>query len=70
MITREQLRAARALLKIDVRTLGASAGVTANTISRYENGKDAMNETLARLRQALESLGVEFLDDNGVRLKK
>jgi len=74
MITREQLRMARAALNWSVRDLAARSGVAANTISRYENGTDAYNETLMKLKKALESGGVMFIDANGdgpgVRLKK
>lgn len=74
MITREQLRMARGALKITVRDLEKMSGVTANTISRYENGSDALGETLMKLRKALEDAGIEFLPENGggpgVRLKK
>jgi transcriptional regulator with XRE-family HTH domain len=74
MITREQLKMARAALGWGVRDLAKKAGVAATTISRYENGSDAYGETLTRLRRALESGGVIFIDGNGdgpgVRLKK
>lgn len=74
MITREQLKMARAALGWGVRDLAKKAGVAATTISRYENGSDAYGETLSRLRRALESGGVIFIDGNGdgpgVRLKK
>ena len=73
MITREQVRMARAALGWGVRDLAARAGVTANTVSRYENGADALGETLLRIRRALEAGGVIFIDENGggpgVRLK-
>ena len=75
MITREQLRMARAALKLTVRQLAALSGVTANTISRYENGSDALGDTLDKLRKTLEKAGVVFLAEDahggpGVRLKK
>jgi hypothetical protein len=46
---------------------GASrkAGLTANTVTRIENGADAKQSTMDRLQQALESAGVEFIDENG-----
>lgn len=69
MITREQLKMARAGLSLGVRELADQAGVTANTISRYENGADAMGSTLEKLKKTLESAGIEFLPDNGVRLR-
>ena len=54
MVTREQVRMARAALGWSVRELAAKAGLTANTVSRYENGADALGETLAKIRRALE----------------
>ena len=56
---------ARAALGWSVRELAAKAGVTANTVSRYENGADALGETLAKIRRALEEGGVAFLDEDG-----
>ena len=75
MITREQVKMARAALGWSVQALAAKAGVAGNTVSRYENGTDAYGETLAKLQRALEAGGVDFIDDDeeggpGVRLKK
>lgn len=74
MITREQLRMARAALNWTVRDLAAEADVAANTVSRFENGTDAYGETLLKLRRALEAGGVIFIDEDdegpGVRLRK
>jgi len=64
---------ARVALGWGVRELAAKAGVSANTVSRYENGADALGETLYRIQRALEEAGVVFIDRNGggpgVRLK-
>ncbi|QKC93097.1 XRE family transcriptional regulator [Mesorhizobium sp. NZP2234] len=64
---------ARAALGWGVRDLAEKAGVTANTVTRIENGSDAKQSTVAALRAALESAGVEFIPENGggagVRLK-
>lgn len=69
-----QLRMARAAVRWGVRELAEKAGVTANTVTRIENGADAKQSTINRLRQALEAAGVEFIDENGsgpgVRLRK
>jgi len=73
MITRIQVKMARVALGWGVRELAAKAGVSANTVSRYENGADALGETLYRIQRALEEAGVVFIDRNGggpgVRLK-
>jgi hypothetical protein len=48
------------------------AGITANTVTRIENGSDAKQSTIEAIRRALESAGVEFTngDAPGVRLRK
>jgi transcriptional regulator with XRE-family HTH domain len=69
-----QLRMARTAVGWGVRELAKKAGVTANTVSRIENGADAKQSTIDRLRQSLEAAGIEFIDENGggpgVRLRK
>lgn len=74
MITKEQLRMARAALGWGVRDLAERAGVTPNTISRIENGADALGSTSQKIQGALEAAGVIFIAENGegpgVRLKK
>jgi transcriptional regulator with XRE-family HTH domain len=69
-----QLRMARAAVGWGVRELAEKAGVTANTVTRIENGSDARQSTMDSLQQALEAAGVVFIDENGggpgVRLRK
>jgi transcriptional regulator with XRE-family HTH domain len=69
-----QLRMARAAIGWGVRDLAKKAGVTANTVTRIENGADAKQSTIDRLQRALESAGVVFIDENGgglgVRLRR
>ena len=69
-----QLKMARAAAGWGVRDLAKKAGVTANTVTRIENGADARQSTMERLQHALEAAGVEFIDENGggpgVRLRK
>jgi transcriptional regulator with XRE-family HTH domain len=60
-----QLKMARAALGLGVRELAELTGITANTISRIENGSDAKQSTITAIRQALESAGVIFIDQNG-----
>ncbi|SOE01911.1 helix-turn-helix domain-containing protein [Caenispirillum bisanense] len=77
MITRQQVKMARAALGWGVRELAEKAGVTANTVSRFENGADAYGETLGRIQRALETAGIVFIPEGqpspdggaGVRLK-
>jgi transcriptional regulator with XRE-family HTH domain len=67
-----QLRMARAAVGWGVRELAKKAGITANTVTRIENGADAKQSTMERLQRALEAAGVEFTngDQPGVRLAK
>ena len=63
----------RAAVGWSVRELARNAGVTPNTISRIENGGDALASTMERLQTALEDAGVIFIyadeEGPGVRLK-
>jgi transcriptional regulator with XRE-family HTH domain len=77
MLTAEQLRAARALLRIEQADLAERSGVSLATIKRFEamDGPiKARTETVALLWAALDALGVIFIprngDDVGVRLRK
>ena len=75
--TAEQLRAARAILRITQSDLAEMSGVSAPTIKRLE-GMDGQLRiqmgTLQKLQDALEDAGIEFIPENGggsgVRLKK
>jgi transcriptional regulator with XRE-family HTH domain len=73
-VTSAQIRAARALLNWTVRDLAESAGVHRNTITRAETDSTGPGTARAAIRAALESAGVEFLEENGggpgVRLKR
>jgi transcriptional regulator with XRE-family HTH domain len=75
MITRAQIRMARAALGWGVRDLGRRAGVAANTVSRFENGMGATVATLAQIQTALEKGGIIFIPADseggpGIRLMK
>jgi transcriptional regulator with XRE-family HTH domain len=67
-----QIRMARAAVGWGVRELAERAGITANTVTRIENGADAKQSTMDRLQAALEAAGVEFTngDQPGVRLTR
>jgi transcriptional regulator with XRE-family HTH domain len=67
MITAAQLRAARALIGIDQRALAAAAGLSLPTIQRMESSDGVIRgnvNSLVKLIHALESAGVELLNDN------
>ena len=72
-----QLKAARALLAWSQEQLAAAAYVSIPTIKRLEAEDGPLggrSETGARIRLALETAGIEFIDENGggsgVRLRK
>ena len=80
MITAGQLRASRALLGIDQRRLAEAAGLSLPTIQRMETSEGVIRgnvDSLMKLVNALEALGIELIADNascqsggrGVRLK-
>ena len=80
MITAGQLRAARALLGIDQRTLAQRAGVSVPTVQRMEASHGNVRgivETLTKIVTALDASGIELIGENaaspsggrGVRLK-
>lgn len=75
MITRLQVRMARAALGWGVRELAEKAGLAPNTVSRFENGAGARVDTLAHIQEALEKEGIIFvpadaLGGPGVRLAR
>jgi ribosome-binding protein aMBF1 (putative translation factor) len=72
-----QIRAARALLRWSAVELARASALGANTIRRAEVAEAETSLTVANdlaVRRALESAGVEFIDENGggpgVRLRK
>ncbi len=72
-----QIKAARALLGWSQRDLAAAADVSIPTVKRLEAQEGPLggrDETGMKIRSALESAGVEFIDENGggsgVRLRK
>ena len=80
MLTGAQLRAARALLGIDQKTLADQAGVSLPTVQRMESSPGIVRgvvDTLAKIVTALDRAGIELIGDSaqsygsgrGVRLK-
>ncbi len=81
MISPGQLRAARALLGLDQRSLAALAGVSLPTIQRMEASDGDVRgaiSTLTKVVEALDAAGVEMIANDqpsqgrgrGVRLKE
>jgi transcriptional regulator with XRE-family HTH domain len=76
-LTSAQIRAARSLIRWSADDLAERASLSVATIRRAELTDDETSMTAANdlaVRRALESAGVEFIDENGggpgVRLKK
>jgi transcriptional regulator with XRE-family HTH domain len=80
MITAAQIRAARALLGMDQRTLAEAAGLSLPTIQRMEGSEGQVRgnvDSLVKVVEALERAGVELIGEGavsaeggrGVRLK-
>ncbi len=81
MLTAAQLRAARALLGMDQKTLAERAGVSVPTIQRMESSQGnvrGMIDSLTKIVEALDAAGVELIAEGapssgsgrGVRLKE
>lgn len=81
MITSFQMRAARALLGIDQKTLAALAGVSLPTIQRMEASEGSVRgvvDTLVKVVDAFNRAGVELIGEHarsddggrGVRLRQ
>src|SRR6266404_3216783 len=72
MITPEQIRAARALLRIEQDDLARRARVSISTIRRLEGSHGitrVSDATVKDIRKVLEQAGAEFIDD-GVRRRR
>ena len=77
LLTSDQLRAARALLRWSAEDLSRQSSVSLRTIRRAELADRDPTMTTANnlaVRRALEDAGIEFIDENGggpgVRLRK
>lgn len=80
MITASQMRAARALLGIDQKTLARMAGISLPTVQRMEASDGNVRgivDSLIKVVNALDAAGVEMIGENaasngggrGVRIK-
>jgi predicted transcriptional regulator len=77
MMLSDQIRGARALLRLDQAGLAEAAGVSIETIKRVEAMEGDLKirlDTLTKIKNALEKAGIEFIAENGggagVRFKK
>ena len=67
-LTSEQIRAARAMLRMEQSVLAAKSGVSVETIRRFEKMDGeirAQANTVASIKEALEHEGVVFVDAEG-----
>ena len=68
MLNSAQIRAARALLRWSAQDLAERSALGVTTIRRAELADGATSMTVSNdlaVRRALESAGVEFIDENG-----
>jgi predicted transcriptional regulator len=77
MLSSDQIRGARAILRLSQADLAKAASVSLETIKRLEAMHGELKvrlDTLTRIKDALEKAGVEFIPENGggagVRLAK
>ena len=77
MLSSDQIRGARAILRLSQADLAKAASVSLETIKRLEAMQGELKvrlDTLTRIKEALERAGVEFIPENGggagVRLVK
>ena len=76
MITAEQIRGARAMLRWSAKQLSEGSGVSLPTVQRMEGERGPLRSSagnVLKVQQALEDAGVVFIDADkegpGVRLK-
>jgi len=77
LLSSELIRAGRALLRWEQRDLAEASSVSLATIKRLESKPGLMSahvSTVMALQKALQSAGIDFIDENGggpgVRLRK
>ena len=77
MITAEQIRGARAMLRWSAKQLAEQAGLSWPTVQRMESTQgvpSGLSRNLELVQRALEGAGIIFIDEDdegpGVRLKK
>jgi DNA-binding XRE family transcriptional regulator len=71
MISKEQIKAARAMLDWSQKTLAERCdGVSEPTIKLIESGKvNSTDATLSAIKRTFEDSGIEFIQQNGVRMR-
>jgi len=70
MINGRQIRAARALLEWDAEQLASKTGLSRDTVFNIEKGSvQARGGSIEKIVRAFSDSGIEFTDNQGVRLK-
>ncbi|WP_246687498.1 helix-turn-helix domain-containing protein [Mesorhizobium sp. B3-1-7] len=60
-----QCKMARVALGWGTRDLARNAGVSPDTIARFERGEQLKGSTIATIQATLEAAGIEFIPENG-----
>lgn len=60
-----QCRLARTALGWNSDRLAEVAKVSTQTVKRFERGEDLRKSTVAKLQEAFENAGIEFIPENG-----
>ena len=72
MLTAAQMKAARALVGMEQKALAEASGVSLPTIQRMEASNGTVRgviESLTRVMAALETAGIEFINEGAVSLQ-
>jgi len=56
---------ARAALGWGTRDLARNAGVSPDTVARFERGEQLKGSTIAAIQATFETAGIEFIPENG-----
>jgi DNA-binding XRE family transcriptional regulator len=67
---RRAVRGARAMLQLSQVEFSKRVPMSKTNLNHIENGSDPRRSTLEAIRATFEAAGIEFIEDNGVRLRK
>lgn len=65
MLTRVQVKMARVALGWGVRDLAREAGLTPQTVTKFENGGNVTLETVVKIKAAFDRAGITWVPENG-----
>ena len=69
-MTPGQCRAARSWLRWSIRYTAKMAGISKNSLVRFEAGENVMHRTVLKLKTAFEKAGIQFEGNVGVFLRQ